>query len=269
MSDSLCIALASPPFPSSIANAMSWVEQSVDEASRKGAQIVCFPESYVPGMRGIGLPVEAHSPAALEAALQRSQELARRFRIAIILPMDWDDHGSILNAAMVISDQGELLGCQTKNQLDPCEDEIFVPGTRRQVFETAGVTFGISICHEGFRYPESVRWAAMHGASIVFHPHCTGGDSEGRLLTEWRGAGNRFFEHAMMCRALENDIYFASVNYGFKFVESATCVVDPQGEEVAHQPYGQPGVLVVTIDPAKATRLLACRYNPKLYAPSE
>ncbi len=27
------------------------------------------------------------------------------------------------------------------------------------------------ICHEGWRYPETVRWAARHGAHAVFHPH--------------------------------------------------------------------------------------------------
>ena len=38
------------------------------------------------------------------------------------------------------------------------------------------LTFGIAICHEAFRYPETVRWAAVRGAKIVFHPHCTGSE---------------------------------------------------------------------------------------------
>lgn len=33
------------------------------------------------------------------------------------------------------------------------------------------MTFGVVICHEGWRYPETVRWAARHGAHAVFHPH--------------------------------------------------------------------------------------------------
>jgi hypothetical protein len=33
------------------------------------------------------------------------------------------------------------------------------------------LTFGVTICYEGFRYPETVRWAARRGAHIVFHPH--------------------------------------------------------------------------------------------------
>ena len=33
------------------------------------------------------------------------------------------------------------------------------------------LTFGVAICHEGWRYPETVRWAARRGAHVVFHPH--------------------------------------------------------------------------------------------------
>jgi predicted amidohydrolase len=267
MSDLFRVALASPPFPRSIADALSWVERHTREAASRGAEIVCFPESYVPGMRGIGLPIEDHSPDALRAARHRAEELAARHRIAIILPMDWDDPSGILNAAFVISETGEVLGCQTKNQLDPAEDEIFVPGTRRQIFTTSGVTFGIAICHEGFRYPETVRWATTLGAKLVFHPHCTGSDADGSpQITEWCGQVNRYFEHAMACRALENDVFFASINYGFKYPESATCVVDPLGKLLAKQPYGQPGVLVVDLDLELATLRYAKRLRPDTYS---
>jgi predicted amidohydrolase len=265
-SPSIRIALASPPFPRSVDDGMAWVERHLREAADGGAALVCFPESYIPGMRGIDMPVPPHSPGALQAALERARELARRHRIALILPMDWDSPRGIENVAFVIDAQGEVLGRQTKNQLDPSEDAIFVPGQARTLFEVSGLRFGVSICHEGFRYPESVRWAASRGASIVFHPHCTGSDLEGRRLTAWRAEGNPYFEHAMVCRALENEIYFASVNYPFRFQESATCIVSPSGGCVGRLPYGEPGVLIVDIDTGEATRRLAERYDPSLYA---
>jgi hypothetical protein len=52
----------------------------------------------------------------------------------------------------------------TKNQLDPTEEAHYVPGEGRRLFDIDGCTFGIAICHEGFRYPETVRWAAVRGA---------------------------------------------------------------------------------------------------------
>src|SRR5450432_1558184 len=119
------IALASPPFPKSIEDGLYWVEKFVKQSAEEHAEIVCFPESYIPGMRGMEFKVENHSPDKLKAALREAMELARKYAIAVILPMDWDKEGRILNIAFVISSTGELLGSQTKNQLDPTEDDIF------------------------------------------------------------------------------------------------------------------------------------------------
>ena len=45
------------------------------------------------------------------------------------------------------------------------------PGSERRVFQAGPLTFGVVICHEGWRYPETARWAARRGAQVVFHPH--------------------------------------------------------------------------------------------------
>jgi predicted amidohydrolase len=245
---------------------MAAVERYISQAAKNGAKILCFPESFIPGMRGIDERIGPHSPAALRAALESTQALAKRSGLCVILPMDWDHPNGISNVAMVISAEGELLGQQTKNQLDPTEDDIFVPGTDRKLFEIPGLRFGITICHEGFRYPESVRWAASRGAQIVFHPQATGSNYKGRKLTEYRGKDSRFFEHAMHCRAVENTIFFASVNYAFAFQESATSVVAPSGECLGYQPYGEAGLLVVDLDPGQATGQLARRFKASGYS---
>jgi len=158
-----------------------------------------------------------------------------------------------------------LQGYQTKNQLDPSEDQFYVPGRFRQIFEIDGTKFGVVICHEGWRYPETVRWAAMRGAKIVFHPHHTGSDLQGVQLTEWGAADAPYYEKAMMCRSIENGIYFASVNYALRFQESATSVINPSGQCQAYLGYGQEGVLVQAINLTDATGLLATRYAPDRY----
>jgi predicted amidohydrolase len=260
------IALASPPFPKSIEDGLYWVEKLLKEAVEQKAEIVCFPESYIPGLRGVGFEVEAHSPQKLQAALQKVCTLAKKNSIAVILPMDWDHPDGVLNVAYVISSTGEVLGRQTKNQLSPpTEDELFIPGTERSIFEVNGVKFGITICHEGFRYPESVRWAARRDAKIVFHPHCTGSDTEGKKLTEWGHKDSPYYEKAIMMRAIENTIYFASCNYTMKYPESATSIIDPEGNCIAHQLYSEVGVLVADVDTEKATGLLAKRFRTDLY----
>ena len=64
-------------------------------------------------------------------------------------------------ASRIISAEGEVLGCQTKNRLVPEEDVHYVAGRKRQMSVVKGVPFAISICHEEWRYPETVRWGAV------------------------------------------------------------------------------------------------------------
>jgi 5-aminopentanamidase len=259
------IAIASPPYPKSIDYGLSHVEKLVKDAAAQQAEIICFPESYIPGYPMQEFGPEAASPVQLKAALDKARQIAAENNIAIILPMDWYAPEGFLNVAQVISNTGELLGYQAKTQLDPTEDNTWVPGTERRIFEINGIKFGIVICHEGFRYPELTRWAARRGAKIVFHPHFGGSDSHGITPTEWGNKDNPYYEKAMMMRALENTVYFASSNYATRYPESASSLIGPDGNCVMHQPYGEPGVLVVEIDTRLATGLLANRFKPELY----
>jgi hypothetical protein len=47
------IALASPPFPKSISDGLYWVEKLIKDAVKQHAEIICFPESYVPSYPGM------------------------------------------------------------------------------------------------------------------------------------------------------------------------------------------------------------------------
>jgi predicted amidohydrolase len=259
------IALASPPIPASLAEGLSALEQLVKEAAGQGAEIVCFPESYLPGYPGMGFPEDDRKPEKLQQALGKVCGIAAANNIAVIVPMDWWVGDKMYNVAHVISKTGEKLGYQTKNQLDPSEDDIWNAGTERSLFEVNGLKFGIAICHEGFRYPESVRWCARRGAHIVFHPHFAGSNTDGPKLKEWGDKANPYYEKAMMMRALENTIYFASCNYASSYPESGSAVIDPQGNCIAHEQYGRVGVLVADIYLAKATGFLAGRLKTELY----
>jgi predicted amidohydrolase len=260
------IAVASPPYPASLADGLHWVERLTKDAAQRGAEIVCFPESYLPGYPMDEFRREACTEEQLHNALAHVAALATANAIAVIIPMDWYVHGATMNVAHVISRMGEILGHQTKNQLDPTEDLIWQPGIGRSIFEVGDLKFGIVICHEGFRYPESVRWAARRGAHVVFHPNLTGGNRDGKKLTEWGSKENPYYEKAQMVRAMENTIYFATSNYSFLYPESASAIIAPDGSCVAHQPYGEPGVTVADIDLEKATGFLAKRFKPEVYS---
>lgn len=260
------VALASPPFPKSLQDGLYWLEKLVKEAVKEKAEIICFPESFLPGYPGMGYPEKDRLPKSLQSALDTVCRIAAANTIPIIIPMDWHLPEGLMNLVYVISGKGEIMGYQTKNQLDPSEDTIWVAGTERSVFEVNGITFGITICHEGFRYPESVRWAAQHGAQIVFHPHFAGSNTDDSIqLTEWGGKNNPYYEKAMMMRSIENGIYFASSNYASLYPESASSIIAPDGTCIAHETYGRVGVIVADIDPALATGFYAKRFKNSLY----
>lgn len=260
------LALAAPPLARSIAEGMHHVADYVARAAAAGAALVCFPEAYVPGMRGLDFDVEAHDAAGLAAALEQARALARQHRIAIVLPMEWPGEADgLLNLAWVIGPEGEVLGAQTKNQLDPDEDATYTPGDTRHVFALGGLRFGIVICHEGWRYPETVRWAAARGAQLVLHPHFGGSNYSGEAAGEWGAADGPIYEKAMQCRAAENTVWFASVNVGLRHSVSGSAVISPAGRCVAHLGHEGPGLLVKTIDPAEATGHLARRFAPSRY----
>ena len=65
----------------------------------------------------------------------------------------------------------------------------------------------------------------------------------------------------MTMRALENTIYFASVNYSSLYPESASSITDPSGDCITHGVYGSPGIIVGDIDPGQATGILAKRFK--------
>jgi predicted amidohydrolase len=264
----MIIALASPRVASSLDDGSAKIKRHMSEASAQGAEIVCFPEAYLPGLRGQDFEVLPWDEIQQERALQAVAEWARTYKVATILGIERLTHPGRQIAAVVFDAGGRIQGYQTKNQLDPSEDRFYVPGNTRQIFEINGVKFGVAICHEGWRYPETVRWAAVRGAKIVFHPQHTGNEQKGIRLTKWGAADAPYYEKAMMMRSIENTIYFASVNYALRFQESATSLIAPSGHCQAYLPYGQEGVLVQEIKVEEATGLLASRYAPERYRES-
>ncbi|WP_369900132.1 carbon-nitrogen hydrolase family protein [Bacillus manliponensis] len=248
------IGLGQVRFPNSALEGVYIVKTMMREAANKSCDIVCFPESIIPGLRGVGYEVEAYNHETQKQALQGICDDAKKLGIAVILPMEWKDELGYHLVAFVINEYGDVLGYQTKNQIDPDEDQFhYVPGEGRHIFEEKGVKFGIVICHEGWRYPETVRWAALQGASIVFHPQFTGDVKN-----------PAFFNGAMVCRSLENNIYFASVNYALENQKSTTSLISPSGERLKVAQQGKEELLVYDVNPSEAHRLLTKRFRADL-----
>ena len=237
---------------------------AISDAARQGAQIVCFAESYVPGYRWPGAPAPAPDAAFLERAWAVAADAARRYGITVILGTEKVTPRGLVIAALVINADGHVAGWQEKVQIDPSEEATYVSGNDRRVFRAEPVTFGIAICHEGWRYPETVRWAARRGAQIVFHPHAHVAEPGSYRPRAFADPANTFHEKAMLCRAAENTCFFASVNCASDGSGTTSAVIRPDGTVQCYQPYGAEGLLVADLDLSLATLELAgrCRTEP-------
>ena len=256
------IALANIRFPATREESVTLAEQAIAEAGRAGAEIICFPECFVPGYRAVNKQVLPPEPAFLERAWSNIAAAAAKAEVSVILGTERMIGDAVVLTALVINRDGSTAGFQDKVQLDPSEENIYSHGSGRQLFESGRLKFGVAICHEGWRYPETVRYAAQRGAHIVFHPHFHEAEPGSYRPTTFADPSNTFHEKAVLCRAAENTCYFATVNYASAGSPTTSAVVQPDGTLLCYQPYGEEGLLLADIDLSKATGLLAARYRP-------
>jgi predicted amidohydrolase len=257
--DPFRIALANIRFPATPAESVTLAAQAVDQASLKGARLICFPECYIPGYRGIGKRVPPPDHGFLQRAWSVIAEAAAKANITVVLGTERMVDGALLATALVIDPDGSIAGFQDKVQIDPSEEGTYTPGEGRRVFQAGPLTFGLAICHEGWRYPETVRWAVRHGAQVVFHPHFHEAEPGSYRPTAFADPANTFHEKAALCRAAENTCYFATVNCASPGSPTTSAIVRPDGTLLSYQPYGEEGLLMGDIDISTATGLLAAR----------
>ena len=253
------IALANLRFPASPDDSVRLAEEAIREAGSKDASVICFPECYVPGYRAQNKNVPPPDGRFLESAWARIAVAAKHANVAVVLGTERIVGGKPMATALVVNRDGSIAGFQDKVQVDPSEDDLYTPGSDRRVFTAGNMTFGVVICHEGWRYPETVRWAVRRGAQVVFHPHFHEAEPGSYRPTSFGDPANTFHEKAMLCRAAENTCWFASVNCASDGSPTTSAVAHPDGTLYAHQPYGVHGVLVAEIDLAAATGVLAAR----------
>jgi predicted amidohydrolase len=253
------IALANIQFPATPGGSVALAGEAIAQASNESAGLICFPECFIPGYRGMGKVVAPPDPVFLERAWATIAAAAAKADVAVILGTERFVGGALAISALVIDHDGVIAGFQDKVQIDPSEESTYAPGSGRRIFQTGPLTFGVVICHEGWRYPETVRWAARHGAQIVFHPHFHQAEPGSYRPSTFADPANSFHEKAALCRAAENTCFFATVNFASDGSPTTSAVVRPDGTLISYQPYGKRGLLIADVDLAEATGLLAAR----------
>jgi agmatine deiminase len=195
---------------------MAKTAEKIEEAVKKGAQIVCLQELY----RTRYFPQEENKDvAALSEVIPGEStnlfsKLAKKHRIVIVAPLfEKAKNGKFYNTAVVVGSNGQILGTYRKAHIpqDPYfyEKDYFAEGdTDYGIFETEFARIGVLICYDQW-FPEPARINALEGAEIIFYPTAIGyvkghTSEDGDWHDAWRTV--------QRAHAISNGIHVAAVN---------------------------------------------------------
>ena len=252
------IALANIPYPENRDDAVARVVSAIGDASAAGAMVVCFLECYVPGYRTAARSVEKADAAFLERAWAAVAKAAAHSRVTVVLGTERITERGVLISALVINDDGTIAGFQDKRQIDRSEETIYVIGNGSRVFHAGPMCFGIAICHQGWRYPETVRWAMKRGAQVVFHPHFHEAEPGSHRPKTSRIQRNTFREGRAVPRRREH-LFLRDGELRERRIANHVGRREPGRNGAGIPTYGKAGLLIADIDLGDATRLLATR----------
>jgi predicted amidohydrolase len=154
------------------------IERFTEDAARREARIVAFPEMCVTGywhVRNLDrVAIEALAEAVPNGqSVQTLARLAKRYELAVGAGLiEQDADGRLYNAYVVVLPDGQV---QRHRKLHAFENECISSGERFTVFDTPwGVRAAILICWDN-NLVENVRICALLGADLLIAPHQTGG----------------------------------------------------------------------------------------------
>ena len=98
----MIIALASPRIATSLDDGLARIERLLLKASEQRAELACFPEAYLPGLRGQDFDVIPWDAGIQQHAIDAVVQFAKQYRIAVILSIEVvTDAGRQISACVI------------------------------------------------------------------------------------------------------------------------------------------------------------------------
>lgn len=202
-----------------LARVRGWIE----EAARRGSDLVVFPELW---STGYDLERAADYATSTEDGIfAQVAQAAQRSRIQVLgscLSVLEDGYG---NTAVWHDSQGSIVATYSKAHLFRlmAEEQYLTAGDGPTIVESEWGGFGLTICYD-LRFPELFRYYALAGAKAVFVP------------AEWPHPRLAHWKTLLRARAIENQLYVIACNRvgaskGTAFF-GHSCIIDPWGETI-------------------------------------
>lgn len=218
------------------------IKLHVEMAAEEDARLIVFPEC---ALTGYCFQTKEHALAnalqlkskPIAALLEQCKDL-EVFTIVGFLEKEGDH---LYNSAVCLGPEG-IVGTYRKTHLPFLGVDRFVtPGNKPyEVYDLGGVKVGALICFDG-SFPEPCRVLSLLGADLIVLP------------TNWPEGAWGSAAHIPAIRALENHVYFMSVNRVgienmFRFIGQSR-VIDWTGEELDYLDHDDEGMLLADINP--------------------
>ncbi len=193
------------------------------QAGEKSIDILCYPEL---ALTGYDLSVFKKNQAeSLECSdsmiLSLLSNQARYYNMIIIIGMPIVGKKGVENSAVVINNNGNIIGHYSKTHLWALEKRCFVQGEFINTFETLFGNIGVMICYDA-GFPEVARKMTLNDAKIIF------------TLAAWRIEDKYMWDNNLLQRALENTVFVAGVNIigkqGNSYLFGNSKIVSPYGK---------------------------------------
>jgi predicted amidohydrolase len=209
------------------------MEVLVQEAARRGAQAICFPEMNVSGYglrQEMGSFAEPIPGPSTEAVLK----MARKFCLFILAGLGEKAEGDRYFISHFAAGPEGLIGIYRKIHLGPPEEGIFQGGTECPVFSFGRTQFGMELCFDG-HFPELSTLLALKGAEVIFIPHASPRESEGGKKARWL--------RYLPARAYDSSVFLVACNLlgeteSRLALSGGALVLDPKGEILAESQGG-------------------------------
>jgi len=241
-----CVQIAITPndVQTNVAKGVTWLRKAVSEYQ---ADLVVFPETVTTGYDTALTPQELWDlvDEAPGRITQDIQTAAKELGVHVVWPSyrRGEERGVVYNAAILIGQDGEIIGIYDKTHPAPWERTEgggwATVGKRADVFETALGRIGMIICYDG-DFPELSRLLAVKGAEIIVRASALQRSYDIWYITN-------------CARAYDNHVYLvasnlvgpdASGNYGF----GHSMIVNPIAWRLA-QARGSEEIIAAKLDP--------------------
>jgi ribosomal-protein-alanine N-acetyltransferase len=242
------IGAAQVPPTSNLDQNLAKTIEYMEKAAAEGVEILCFPETHLPGYRAGILDPEAPCDAiGLARAAAQVSASCRDFSIGVVLGTETPNpDGKPFNSAIVIDQHGETIALHHKSKLTPNDALAYTTGPGPTMFTFKDIPMGVVICFEAFRFPETTRALAEDGATVVFHPQF----NHVMPNMEWKLPVH---EALLVTRAAENTLYFISANMSHPLNNCRSLAIAPDGLIQEASVLAEQMLLVADVDPKFAT----------------